>query len=263
MRARANSRRKAAGFEVENFALAADHLALEVDLDVEPKTVFGAGSAGPQFGEAAAVLDAHGLQDFHETARRRELAHADAVDRLDESRRGAVHDRNFRPVDLDQAIIDAEAAQSRDQMLDRADHVLRAVADDGAKLGHRHFRPVGLDAPAAAVGKAAAQEHQAGKSFGGVEDETDGLAGMDANASGKNDAVPESGLKARLHHRSVGSSRSRGRIGCHIAMIPSRSCCVGAMCRMASGERRTTKRAPLSATGRMPEQPRFARFAMS
>jgi hypothetical protein len=46
---------------------------------------------------------------------------ADLVDRLDERGGAAVHDRHFAGVDLDVAVVDAEAAQSREQMLDRAD----------------------------------------------------------------------------------------------------------------------------------------------
>ena len=181
MRARRNLATEGRRFEIEDLALAADHIAVEIDLDVEAETLGG----GAQFGEGAAMFDAHGLENLDEAARGGEMANADAVDRLDEGRGRTIHDRHFRPIDLDQAIIDAEAAQGGDQMLDGADHVLRAVADDGAKLGHGDFGPVRLDAPAAAIGQAAAQEHQAGMGFGGIENETDRLAGMNANASGE------------------------------------------------------------------------------
>ena len=167
--------------QIENLALAADHVAVEIDLDVEAETIGG----GPQFGEGAAAFDAHGLEDLDETARGGQMADADAVDRLDEGGGRTIHDRHFRPIDFDQAIIDAEAVQRGDQMLDRADHVLRAVADDGAKLGHGDFGPVGLDAPAAAVGQTATQEHEAGIGVGRIENEADRFAGMNADASGE------------------------------------------------------------------------------
>ena len=67
------------------------------------------------------------------------------------------------------------------------------------KFGHGHLGPVRLDAPDAAIGQAAAQENEAAVGFGGIENETDRLAGMNANASGQDDAVAESRLKARLH----------------------------------------------------------------
>ncbi len=129
------------------------------------------------------MFDAHGLQNLDEAARSGEMADADAVDRLDEGCGRAVHDRHFRPIDFDQAIVDAETAQGGDEMLDGADHVLRAVADDGAKFGHGDFGPVRFDAPAAAIGQAAAQEDKAGMGFGRIEDQADRLAGMNANAS--------------------------------------------------------------------------------
>ena len=208
MRAPGNLATEGGRFEIEDFALAADHIAVEIDLDVEAETAGG----GAQFGEGAAMFDAHGLENLDKAARGGQMADADAVDRLDEGRGRTIHDRHFRPIDFDQAIIDAETVQGGDQMLYGADHVLRAVADDGAKFGHGDFGPVRLDAPAAAVGQTAAQKNQAGMGVGRIENQADGLAGMNANASGERDAVPESGLKIRLHLRSVCSPRSNGGI---------------------------------------------------
>src|SRR5208283_5714474 len=68
-----------AWLQIEDLALAPDHVALEIDLDIEPE----AAVSRPELGEAAALFDAHGFQDFHETAGRGQLAQADAIDRLD------------------------------------------------------------------------------------------------------------------------------------------------------------------------------------
>jgi hypothetical protein len=41
---------------------------------------------------------------------------AGLIDGSDESRRAAVHDRNFRTVDLDRSVVDAHAAQRSKHM---------------------------------------------------------------------------------------------------------------------------------------------------
>ena len=46
---------------------------------------------------------------------------AGAVDQEDEGRGGAVEDRRFRAIDLDQGVVDAAAGQRRHHVLDRAD----------------------------------------------------------------------------------------------------------------------------------------------
>jgi hypothetical protein len=77
--------------------------------------------------------------------------------------------------------------------------MFRAVANDGAKFGHGHLGPFGLNQTASAIGQSAAKENEAGIGFGGIENETDRFAGMNANASGENDTVAEGCLKSRLH----------------------------------------------------------------
>ena len=86
-----------------------------------------------QLAPAVAVVDADGLQNLDEFARLRQLADADLVDGLDEGRRAAVHDRHFAGVDLDVAVVDAEAAQRGQQMLDGADRDAAFVAEHGAQ----------------------------------------------------------------------------------------------------------------------------------
>ncbi len=73
-------------------------------------------------------------------------------------------------------------------------------------------------------GQAAAQEHQTGVGFGGIENETDRLAGMNANPSRQNDAMAEGGLKALLHHafRLLVPLEPRDHCGC--APVSPRHC---------------------------------------
>jgi hypothetical protein len=82
---------------------------------------------------AIAFLDANGLQDLEEAAGCGKLANADLVDRLDERRRAAVHDRNFFAIDLDQTVVDLKATESCEKMLYRGDRDALFVTDDGAE----------------------------------------------------------------------------------------------------------------------------------
>src|SRR5690242_317383 len=112
------------GIYVDLDPLGADQGGVEVDLDIEVEAVMGC-----KLAEGAILLDTDRLQYFQETARRFELGKADFVDRLDEARCAAVHDRHFAAIDLDQGVIDAETAQSGEQVLDRGDRGAVAVAE--------------------------------------------------------------------------------------------------------------------------------------
>ena len=99
----------------------------------------------PQFAPAVAFVHANRLEDFDEFARLVQLADADAVDGRDEGGRAAVHDRNFAGVDFDVAVVDAQAAQRRQQVLDGADRHAELVAEDGAQRKILHEIDVGRD----------------------------------------------------------------------------------------------------------------------
>ena len=62
-----------------------------------------------------------------------QLANADPVDGRHEGGGAAVHDRHFARVDLDVAVVDAQAAQRRQQVLDGADGDARVVTQHGAQ----------------------------------------------------------------------------------------------------------------------------------
>src|SRR5687767_13973132 len=85
--------------------------------------------------EGSAFFHADALQNLEVAARGIQLDKADLIDGFDESHRAAVHDRNFGAVDFDDGVVDAEAAQSGEQMLDGGDGSAVAVADDRTK-GH-------------------------------------------------------------------------------------------------------------------------------
>ena len=63
---------------------------------------------------------------------------AGLIDRSNEGRRAAVHDRNFRPVDFDGGVVDAHAPQRSKHVLGGGDQRTFAVAKNGCKLGRDH-----------------------------------------------------------------------------------------------------------------------------
>ena len=70
---------------------------------------------------------------------------AGLIDRGDESRGAAVHDRNFRTVDFDGGVIDAHAAQRSEHMLGGGNQRTFAVAQHGGEFGGDHGFGGGLN----------------------------------------------------------------------------------------------------------------------
>ena len=70
---------------------------------------------------------------------------AGLIDRGDEGSGAAVHDRNFRTIDLDRGVVDAHAAQSREHMLGGGDQRTFAVAQHGCEFGGDHGFGGGLN----------------------------------------------------------------------------------------------------------------------
>ena len=68
---------------------------------------------------------------------------AGLIDRGDESGGAAVHDRNFRTIDLDGGVIDAHAPQRSEHMFGGGNQRTFAVAQHGCKFGGDHgLRPI-------------------------------------------------------------------------------------------------------------------------
>ena len=137
----------------------------------------------PQLAVALAAGDADRLENADIAPRHRQRDQAGAVDRLDERRRAAVHDRHFRSVDLDDGIVDAEARQRGEHMLGGRAQRPGGVAEHGGKFGCGDGADVGDDfAVRLAVG-AAADKHNAGIGFGRKHGQRGGRAGMHADAA--------------------------------------------------------------------------------
>src|SRR6476619_7630864 len=97
------------------------------------------------------ILDAHALQYIPIAARSIELDQPDLVDGLDELRGTAIHDRHFGAVDLDQGIVDAEAAKSGEQMLDRRHGRAITITKHGTQRHAGYVPLIGSDLSAFAV----------------------------------------------------------------------------------------------------------------
>ena len=120
---------------VEDHALAADDLAVEVDLEVEQAPIVG-------LERRRRVVVAHQdlAHDLDVAARLALDLEAHLEDALDERGGAAVDDRAFRPSDRQQGIVDAKAAQGRDHVLDRGDRNAVAEVDRRAQRRARHAR---------------------------------------------------------------------------------------------------------------------------
>src|SRR5215470_17521398 len=98
-----------------------------------------------EFTISSGVLYHHLLQHFEIAPRCIEFGKPDLVDRLDETRGAAIHDRNFRAVDLDQSVVNAEAAQRGKEMLNRRNRGAIAIAKNGAESDAGHRPLIGRD----------------------------------------------------------------------------------------------------------------------
>ena len=76
---------------------------------------------------------------------------AGLIDRGDESRGAAVHDRNFRAIDFDGGVIDAHAAQRSKHVFGGGNQRTLAVAQHGREFGGDHGFGDGLNFAVAAI----------------------------------------------------------------------------------------------------------------
>jgi hypothetical protein len=99
-------------------------------------------------------------------------------------RRGAaIHDRDFRTIDLDHRVVDAEAGKRRQHMLGCRAQRPAVVAQHGGKLSCGHGAHIGTDLAVGAAIEASAQENDAGVGVSGMQREGRRQARMDTDAS--------------------------------------------------------------------------------
>ena len=183
---------------------------IEFDLGLDPEAVL----VGPQFAERAVLGHAHRLDHFDIAARQRARGEAGLIDGIDEGRGTAVHDRHFRPVDLDHHIVHAEPAQRRQQMLRGRAERTAGVAQDGGKFGGGDRAHVGANFALDRTVGGHALEHDAGVVVGGMQRQGDGAAGMHADA-GDGNLVAQRCLLSTLHRTRLRRPTSKPHVPSH------------------------------------------------
>src|SRR5690606_37303483 len=101
---------------VKNHALAADDLAVEIDLEIESAAIIGF-----ERGKGVVIAHGDGADDLEESALRRLDFEPDLQDRFGKGPRAAVEDRAFGAIKGNERVIDPHAAQGGHDMLDRRD----------------------------------------------------------------------------------------------------------------------------------------------
>ncbi len=134
--------------------------------------------------------------DLQVLPRRLQLLHARFLNQIDERRGAAVHDRHFRRVQLDDDVVDAEADERGEQMLDRFDRHLVA-RETGRQLnagkivhGRRHLE-------IAEVGPA---KTDAEVRRGGLERQIDLVTGVKPNSDAGNVATKSYAVRPSASH---------------------------------------------------------------
>jgi len=128
----------------------------------------------PQFAVAIAFGHAHRFEYLDVAPRRRERDNAGLIDCGDECRRAAIHDRNFRTVDLDHCIVDAKSAQSRQNVFGGRYSGAVLVAEDGCEFGRGDGAEMGPQLTIRLAVGPAAHEHDAGVGLGRMQRDGNG-----------------------------------------------------------------------------------------
>ena len=115
---------------IECHLLAPDERMVERDLGLNPQ----AAPIGTQLAKRCAERSPNRLEHANEAAGLVERLESDLVDGGHERRRAAIHDRHFRPVDLDHCVVHAEPAQCRKHMLGGGHERARRISQDCRKF---------------------------------------------------------------------------------------------------------------------------------
>jgi len=139
------------------------------------------------------------LQNFNETGGSGLLDDARTVNRRDECRGAAVHDRNFRTIDFDGGVVHAHAAQGGEHMLGGGHHGAGLVAQNGGESGRGNG---GGQRANFALGPVSvgADKNKTGIDVRRSENEVDGSTRMNADAR-HGDVRTERLLPAEFHPR--------------------------------------------------------------
>ena len=143
---------------------------VELDFGLDSQTA----QIGPQLAVAVAFGNADRLEHLDVAPRRRQRDDAGLIDGRHEWRSAAVHDRNFRTIDVDDGVIDAESVQCRQNVFGRRYSGPVFIAEDGREFGRGHGAEMGPQFPIGLVTGAAADEHDAGIGLGRMQRDAGG-----------------------------------------------------------------------------------------
>ena len=161
---------------------------------------FDAQAAGmrPQFAVAAVDVDPHRLENLDAAARRRRRGNTGAIDGLDEWRGAAVHDRNFRTVDLDEHVVDAERIQRGEHVFGGRHGRAILIAEHGCEFGRGDGAEIGGKLAIFLTVNSGSQEYDTGVRFRRMKDDGNRRTGMNTDASNA-DLLAQGRLPAGLH----------------------------------------------------------------
>src|SRR3984885_14066631 len=167
---------------------------MEVDLgfDAQPACM------RPQFAKAAIGIGAYRLEHLDVAPANGCRHNAGLVDGGNESRGAAVHERNFRPVDLDDRVVDTEAIERRHDVFGGGDGRTGLVAEPGSEPGGGDRTEIGHKLAIRLALAAATHEDDAGVSLRWMQRDGGGPSGMHANA-GNGHVLAQGCLPASLH----------------------------------------------------------------
>ena len=174
-------------------------------LDIETEAVIGR-----KLGMGIAHFDAHRAEHPHHLARHGKALQPNLEDLLDEDARGAIEDRHFRAIDLDQHVVDLKTRQGRHQMLDGGNAGAGMIANNGAELGILHRGMARLDQPLTAIRQVGAQENDTRIRFCRMKNHASGLTAMNTNALDDN-LIGQRGLSHGAVPFSDGEDRREAR----------------------------------------------------
>src|SRR5690242_184647 len=104
---------------------------VEIDFGFHTETVL----IWPQFAIGAVFAHRYRFEDLDKAAWERAGGQAGLVDRIDESRGAAVHDRHFWSVNFDDHVVDVEAPERGQQMLCGRTQRTLGIAEHGSEFG--------------------------------------------------------------------------------------------------------------------------------
>jgi hypothetical protein len=177
---------------------------IEVDLELDPEAL----RMRPQLAVAIALGNPDRFQDADIAPWHRQRNQADLIDRSDERRGAAIHDRHFRPIDLNDGVVDTEARQRGEHVFGGRTERSGGVAKHGGKFGRGDGADVGGDFAVRLIADPAADEYDSGVSFRREHGQRCGQSRMNANTADRG-LVAQGGLPTGFHARIVRPSHAR------------------------------------------------------